>query len=90
MAPSPRSRLWAKLFENLPPWPPEEFASLMCHSSGRLVGRRGLPDVAGAQRRWLSWVAALVAVLGILLLLSKVALGDAPAGRLAPAVTNAL
>jgi hypothetical protein len=90
MAPSPRSRLWAKLFENFPPWPPEEFASLMCHSSGRLIGRRGTPDVAGAQRRWLAWAAAVVAALGILLLLSKVAMGDAPAHRIAPAVANAL
>jgi hypothetical protein len=86
MARFPRSRLWAKLFENLPPWPPEEFASLLCHSSGKLVGRRGAPDVAGAQRRWLSWLAAAIAAAGIFLLLSKVAMGETPIRSQAPVV----
>jgi hypothetical protein len=90
MARSPRSRFWAKLFDNLPPWPPGDLAALMCHSSGKLVGRRGIPDVANAQRRWLSWLAALVVAMGILLLLSKAVLGDTAIRRSEPVVAHGI
>jgi hypothetical protein len=53
----------------------------MCHSSGKIVGRRGQPGVAGTQRRWLTWLAVLVTAIGIVVLLSKVVLGDAPIRR---------
>lgn len=81
MAPLRRFPWWEQLFQNLPPWPPREFAALLCHASGKLVGRRGLPVEMGSQRRWLNWLAAALAALGMLLLLSKLAAGDTPARR---------
>jgi hypothetical protein len=49
-----------------------------------------MPDLAGAQRRWLGWVAAIVAAIGILLLLSRVAMGDTPVRRHAPVAAHGI
>lgn len=76
-----RPRLWERLFQNLPPWPPREVSSLMCHSSGKLVGRRGAPEHAGSTRRWVNWTLAVLTALGIVFLLSKLAWGETVSRR---------
>ncbi len=86
MAPSRRPRFWDRFFQNLPPWDQRETASLMCHTSGKLVGRRSSTNDANAQWRWFNWLAATVAAIGILLLLSKLARGEAPVRRAGPAI----
>jgi hypothetical protein len=78
MAPFRRPPFWTRLFQNLPPSPPREFAALMCHSSGKLVGRRGLPEETGVHRRWLSWIAAVLTALGMVLMFSKLAWAETP------------
>ena len=87
MAPSRRSRFWSRLFQNfLPPWTPGEAAALMCHASGKLIGRRGMLDRENAQRRWLNRIAAAMAAVGLLFLLSRLASAEAPSRTGHPAV----
>ncbi len=89
MAPAPRPSLWDKISEFLPPWTPPEVNSLMCHTSGKIVGRRGLPEEINGQRRWIHWVVAAVTAIGLLLVFSKLAQADTPARRLLPATAAA-
>ncbi len=84
MAPSRRPRLWDRFISNFPPFHPPQTISLMCHTSGKMIGRRGLPDEPTVARRWISWAAALIAALGVVLLLSKLAWGDPPLRRNLP------
>ncbi|MBW3597447.1 MAG: hypothetical protein KY475_09255 [Planctomycetes bacterium] len=85
MAPDPRVTFWDRISDFLPPWNPPEVNPLMVHSSGRLLGRKGMPDEATGQRRWLNWLAAAVTAIGVMLLLTKIAWGEAPSRRLTPA-----
>ena len=89
MAHDPRPTLWSRIFDLLPPGSPPQVSPLMIHSSGRLVGRKGMPDESAGQRRWLGWLAAAITAIGVMLLLTKMAWGESPSRRAIPATVSA-
>lgn len=89
MASNPRPTLWSRISDLFPPASPPQVSPLMIHTSGKLVGRKGMPDESAGQRRWLNWVAAIITAIGVMLLLTKMAWGDSPVRRTAPATMSA-
>ena len=60
----------------------------MCHTSGKLVGRRGEIDREAAQRRWLNRLAAALAAIGVLFLICRLASGETPSRFGGPAIAT--
>ncbi len=87
MAPTRRPRLWDRISFNFPPFDPPQTVSLLCHTSGKLIGRRGISGETSMSRRWLSWLVALLTALGIVLLVNKLACADTPLRRASPVGT---